>query len=171
MAREFIYYISALLLFLFLQLFVFNLLNFFEYGFCFIYVGFFLMLPYDLDKLLGLLIAFAVGFILDIFYQTGGIHIAASVLVMFVRPYLLNLLNPKSGFEMGMKITVSQMGLLWYLIYSALILFLHHLVIYSLDSFDLAQSFKVLLFTSVSTVFSMSMIITVQLLAFNKIKA
>ncbi len=170
MGRDLIYHISAFFVFILLQLFVFSQLNFLEYGFCFIYVGFFLMLPFNFDKILGLLIAFGTGLILDIFYQSGGIHTAASVFLMFIRPGLLSLLNPKSGFEIGMRITVNQMGWGWYLMYSSILVFSHHLILYSLDAFSFSLFFKAMLYAAVSAVFSLVMIITVQLLLFSKIK-
>lgn len=171
MVRELSYYIVVFLVFLILQLFIFNQIEFFEYGYCFVYLGFLLMLPYDLDKVLGLIIGFVIGLLFDISYQTGGIHTAASVFVMFIRPGLLALLNPKSGFELGMKLTVSQMGWIWYLIYGGILIFLHHLIIFNLNAFDFSYFFKSLMLASFSALISFSMIITVQALFFNRVRA
>ncbi len=170
MGRDLIYHIASFVIFIALQLFVFSQLNFLEYGFCFIYLGFFLMLPYDFDRILGLLMAFGVGLLIDIFYQSGGIHTAACVLLMFMRPGLLSLLNPKSGFEAGMRITINQMGWAWYMLYSTILIFSHHFILYSLDAFSFSLILKAMLYAAVSTVFSMVMIITVQLLLFSRIK-
>ncbi len=170
MLRELGYYIAVFFVFLLLQLFVFNQIEFLEFGYCFIYLGFLLMLPYNLDKLLGLIIGYGIGIIFDISYQTGGIHTAASVFVMFIRPGLLELLNPKSGFELGMKLTVSQMGWLWYLIYGGILILLHHLIIYNLNAFDFSYFFKSLMMASFSALISFSMIITVQVLLFNRVR-
>lgn len=141
-----------------------------EYGFCFIYVGFLLMLPFDQERMSGLLIAFVLGLIMDLYYQSGGIHSAACVFLMFVRPALLSLLNPKSGFELGMRLTVSQMGWLWYLLYAAILVFIHHLILYSLDAFNFAHIARVFMQTIVSTFFTISMILTVQLLLFSRVR-
>ena len=168
MTRDVIYYIGTLGVFLILQVLFFSQLNLLDFGFCFIYVGFFLMLPYDLDRLLGLIIGFAVGFLIDTFYQSGGIHIAASVFLMFIRPGLLSLLNPKGGFELGMRLTLNQMGWSWYLLYSSILVFAHHLVLYSLDAFSFSYLLKILLYAGVSTIFSIVMILTVQFLLFSK---
>lgn len=170
MGKNFIYHIASFAVFVTLQLFVFSQLNFLEYGFCFIYVGFFLMLPHDFDRIIGLLLAFGTGLILDVFYQSGGIHTAACVFLMFIRPGLLSLLNPKGGFESGMRITVNQMGWAWYLLYAILLIFSHHLILYSLDAFSFSLILKIMLYASVSTIFSLVMIITVQLLLFSRIK-
>lgn len=168
MTRDLIYHISTFLVFILLQMFVFNHLHFFEYGFCYIYIGFLLMLPYDLGKISGLLIGFATGLILDLFFQSGGIHTASSVFMMFVRPNLIGLINPKGGFEMGTRMTVSDMGWSWYLIYSIILVFLHHLVLFLLDAFNSAYILKALYLSAASTLFTIAMIFAVQLIAFNK---
>lgn len=170
MTRDLIFHIASLAVFVTMQMLIFSQLNFLEFGFCFVYIGFFLMLPFDMEKLSGLIVAFAVGLIMDIFYQSGGIHIAASVFLMFVRPTLLGLLNPKSGFETGMRMTISQMGWSWYLLYSSILVFLHHLILFSLDAFTFGYIIKVLLYASVSTVFTIATVLAVQMLLFSKVR-
>ena len=168
MTRDIIYHSSTFIVFMILQMFLFNHLHLFEFGYCFIYLGFLLMLPYDLGKISGLLIGFVTGLIMDVFFQTGGIHTAASVLLMFIRPNLLGLLNPKGGFELGMRMTVRQMGWSWYLIYSVILVFIHHFVLYNLDAFNTSYLLKSLYFSLASSLYTISMILTVQLIGYNK---
>ena len=39
--------------------------------------------------------------IVDMFYKTPGLHTAASLLIAFMRPYIINLLLPKEVTEWG----------------------------------------------------------------------
>jgi hypothetical protein len=87
---------------------------------------------------------------------------------MFIRPNLIGLLNPKGGFELGMRMTLPQMGWSWYLVYSLILVFLHHALLFILDAFNTAYILKALYFAAASTIFTISMVITVQLIGYNK---
>jgi hypothetical protein len=170
MAKDLFYYIAVSIVFLCLQIFVFNHFEIFDMGFCFIYVGILLMLPHDFNILSAMIVGFILGFSMDLFYQSGGIHAAACVLIMFVRPAFLRLVNPKGGYELGMKITISQMGWSWYLFYAFVLVLIHHIIIYGLDAFSFNLLGSVLMNAIFSTVFTVAMIISTQLIAFNSKK-
>ena len=58
----------------------------FDLGWCFLYLGFLLFLPLATPIVVQLLLAFAMGLMMDVFYDTGGLHAAAAVLLGFLRP-------------------------------------------------------------------------------------
>lgn len=86
----------------------------FDTGFCFIYLAFLLFLPIQMPPVLLLLLAFVTGFTLDIFYDTGGIHAAATVLLAYLRPYILLLLTPRDGYDQNDSVNLHIMGWRWF---------------------------------------------------------
>ncbi|UOQ75874.1 hypothetical protein MUN84_14690 [Hymenobacter sp. 5516J-16] len=69
----------------------------FNLGWCFIYLGFLLFLPIATPIVVQLLLGFITGVTLDIFFDTGGVHAAAAVLLMYLRPWVLRLLTPATA--------------------------------------------------------------------------
>lgn len=69
----------------------------FNTSYCFAYSAAFLLLPFEVSVVMGMLIAFGTGFIIDVFYDTLGIHTAASVFVAYLRGPLLKALTPPAA--------------------------------------------------------------------------
>ena len=65
-------------------LFVRNLVLF-DTAFCFVYVAFLLLIPLETGPLILMLLGFLTGFVIDIFYDSLGIHSAACVLLTFIQ--------------------------------------------------------------------------------------
>ena len=61
-------------------------------AFCFIYTWFLVKAPMQTNPLLLLLGSMAVGWLIDIFYNTHGMHAFASVLVAWLLPVILEFL-------------------------------------------------------------------------------
>src|SRR5271154_1716249 len=77
----------------------------------FIYVIFIIMLPMDADRMLVLVLAFLSGLMVDLFYNTPGMNIAACVFTAYCRPLVLNLLWQRSDYETASTPTLQSMGL------------------------------------------------------------
>lgn len=131
-------------------------------GFCFIYVLFLLQLPIGLSRVLAMTIAFFTGLIVDIFYNTAGINAAASVLIIFLRPSIIKALAPQSGLENVQRITISSVGFSWFSIYALIMVFIHHLILFSIQVFNAQYFWNTLLKILVSTVFTYTTIIVLQ---------
>ena len=93
-----------------------------------------ILLPMNLAPILSLLFGFAVGFAFDIIYHTFGLHASASVLMMYVRVWILNGITAKSVQESQVFPRVVHMGWGWYLIYTSVLVALHHLCIFILEA-------------------------------------
>ena len=105
----------------------------FDLGWCFLYLGFLLFLPLATPIVVQLLLAFAMGLTMDIFYDTGGLHAAAAVLLGFMRPWVLRLLTPRDGYDSGDAVNVHQMGWQWFGVYLTLLVLLHHAAFFLLE--------------------------------------
>ena len=105
----------------------------FDLGWCFLYLGFLLFLPLATPIVVQLLLAFGMGLTMDIFYDTGGLHAAAAVLLGFLRPWVLRLLTPRDGYDNADTVNVHHMGWQWFGVYITLLLLLHHTAFFLLE--------------------------------------
>lgn len=91
------------------------------------YFVFIFWLPFKTSRTALLLIAFALGSSIDIFYKTPGLHAAATVLIAYLRPFLINLLLPKEATDWGNEEpSKKNMGAVPYFTYLILLTLVHH---------------------------------------------
>lgn len=142
--------IVSFFIYLLLQVFLVRNLILFDVAFCYIYVAFILLLPFDIGAILLMILGFISGLVVDIFYDTLGIHAAASVFIAFIKPHWTKAIPPRGGYEMGMKPTIKIMGASWFLTYAVPLIFIHHLVIFFVE----AGGMHLFGFTFVKVIFS-----------------
>ena len=86
-----------------------------------------LWLPFKITRINLLLMAFLIGSLGDWFFKTPGLHAAASLLIAYLRPFLVNLLLPKEATEWGNEEpSTKTMGSVPYLIYIIALTLFHH---------------------------------------------
>jgi hypothetical protein len=142
-------------LFLGFQILIFKNLALFEFAPCFIYIGFILLMPFDTPPLLLITLGFLTGVIVDAFYGTWGINAASSVLVGYIRPYIINVMTPKGGYDKGTEVSVAGLGFNWVMTYSAILIFIHHLTLFILEAWGLKVFFHLIGKTLASTIFTL----------------
>jgi hypothetical protein len=128
------------------------------------YVLFVLLLPFELPKLMVLSISFFTGLTIDIFYDTPGLHAAATTLIGFFRVYLLKILSPRDGYEIGLQPTYESMGAYWFFTYSGIMIFAHHFVLFYLETFRFSEFFSTLLRVILSTIGNLFFVFIIQFL-------
>jgi len=146
------------ILLILLQVLLFNNIQFSGYVNPYIYILFILLLPVEIPTWLLLIISFLTGFTIDIVSGTIGMHTSATVLAGFVRPYVLRITSPRDGYEPGADPSMMIYGFRWFLIYASIIVFIHHIALFYLEVFRLADFFRTLLRAILSSVFSVSFI-------------
>jgi rod shape-determining protein MreD len=134
----------------------------------YIYILFILLMPFETPRWVQLLSGFALGLAMDLFSGTLGMHAAASVLIAFVRPYLLDLLASRDGYDPETFPRIHYYGFLWFLKYTALIVVIHHLALFYLEVFQLKHFFSTLLRVILSSILSTSTIVLSQYFVFRK---
>ncbi len=91
------------------------------------YFAFLLWLPFKITRMALLFTGFLVGVFVDLFYKTPGLHAAASVMISYFRPYLIDLLMPKEATEWGNEEPSSKtMGPVPYMTYLVMLTLLHN---------------------------------------------
>ncbi len=132
------------------------------YAFCFVYVAFLLLLPFETSLVLLLLLGFLTGLATDIFYDTLGLHAAACVLLTFLRPSVLRLITPRSELDAGMKMSLRSMGTSRFLLYTVTLVFVHHAFLFYVEAASWSLVLLALVKTVCSTLFTMTVIVIIQ---------
>ncbi|MGQ9621063.1 MAG: rod shape-determining protein MreD [Bacteroidales bacterium] len=153
--RYAIIYIVLLLL----QVLVFNNIQFSGYINPFVYVLFLLLLPVEIAGWLLLIISFFAGFIMDIFTATPGMHAGATLTAGFFRPYLLRAISPRDGYGPEAEPSMAVYGFRWFLVYTLVIVAIHHLFLFYFEVFSLTDLLRTFLRVVLSTVFTVIFII------------
>lgn len=128
------------------------------------YVLFILLLPFETPKMVVLLSSFLIGLTIDMFYDTAGMHAATCTLVGFLRYYILKILSPREGYDQGLIPSVDSMGPIWFISYSLIIIFIHHLFFFYLEIFRFNEFFRTFLRVILSTIGTFCFVYVVQFL-------
>ena len=164
MTRDLISYFIRFSLLIIVQIFLLNNVQFSGLLNPYLYVYFLIVLPVDFSPNIGLLVAFAMGIIIDMFSQTMGMHTISAVFLAYARPYILRYMAPRNGYEFSRNISIKQMGWLWFLTFSGLMVFLHHFVLFFIESFRMSGLGYTMLKAVGSSLLTLTLIIIVQLL-------
>ena len=123
MSRNGIYSFIYFFVYLFVQVLILKKLVLFNTSFCFLYVAFILLLPIELNNLILMLAAFLLGFGVDIFYDSLGIHALSLVAVAYARNYWLNSITPQGGYDAGEGPTLAVNASFLYMIAATVVTF------------------------------------------------
>ncbi len=162
MRIEWINYLFRFLVVGALQVLFFNHINVFNVAIPFFYVIFFITLPVDVKGIPLLLIAFLGGLTIDVFTNTLGMHSTACLTLAFARPYVLELLSPREGYEFNSKPSVAEFGTLWFIPYGLILIVLHHFVLFSVEALRFAEFFWILGKTLSSAILTLLIILLAQ---------
>ena len=159
--------IVSFLFFTIVQIVVFQNFNLSEWGFAFAYVGFVLFLPIDIPIILLLFLAFSQGIILDIFYNTLGLHALVTVLIAYLRSFFIRLLAPKMMDDLTNVNSIGQFGIQRVVFYTLILVFIHHVFLFFIMSGGEGFFFTTILKIALSTIVSTMVIIFIRKIFFN----
>jgi rod shape-determining protein MreD len=144
------------------QVLLFNNIQFSGYVNPYVYILFILLLPVELPAWLLLILSFLTGLIIDFFSGSLGMHTASTVLAGFVRPYVLQIISPRDGYEPGSEPSMIIYGFRWFLIYTLILVLIHHTALFYLEVFRFTDFFRTLLRVLLSTLFSAAIILLIE---------
>ncbi len=150
--------IGRYLLIMVLQVLLFDQLQL--WGAChpYIYVLCLLMMPITLPHSADMLIGAFAGFIMDIFCNSLGVHMAACILLMYIRPYLIGVIvNDKD--RLNEQISLHAIGMEALLKYTVIMVLIHHLTVFLLAAWSWSHMGFVLLETIVSSTITILLVI------------
>jgi len=156
------------LLFVAGQLLLAQNLVLFNKAFCFIYIGFILLLPLGISRINLMLVGFLTGLIIDIFYNSLGTHMAATTLLAFLRPLWINAITPRGGYENVSAPALKNLGLSWFLAYALPLMALHFLTIFFIEAGGFHLFVFVLIKVLASTLLTTFVLVLLQYLFYSK---
>lgn len=130
----------------------------------FLYPLFIILLPINTPRVVILILAFFLGLSVDVFYDSLGIHAAATVFLAFNRMYILKLIEPTQGYKTEASPSAHNYGLIWFISYASLMMFIHLFIYFSIDAFSFVFILKIMLKTLLSFIFSMVLLIIHQII-------
>ncbi|MCX2744526.1 Rod shape-determining protein MreD [Mangrovivirga sp. M17] len=151
------------LLIILIQITILKNIVLFDVAFCFLYVAILLNIPFTVGRVWQLVIGFLVGLLIDVFYNSIGIHASACLLLTFVRPIYLQYNFPRTPDPINIP-NVKNTGFSWYLGYSFFLVFLHQCVIFFVEASNKSLFFLTLYKVFASTIFTVLVILIVQYL-------
>lgn len=135
----------------------------------YIYFLFILWLPFKMGRRSVMVLAFALGFALDCFTKTYGLHAAACVFIAYFRPFLINVLISQEGAESNYnEPSIKSMGFTPYFTYVAILTLLHHSLLFFLEALQTGGYFYFILKTLLSSAVSLLLILLTELLFVRK---
>jgi rod shape-determining protein MreD len=143
------------------QILIFNNVQISGYLNPYVYILFIMLLPPKLPKVLVLALAFVMGFTIDIFTDSYGIHTAASVLLAYVRPGILSLVSVKGGEDLE-NISIKQLRFGRFFTYSGILCFIHHFTLFYLEAFRLNEFLDTFTRALFSTIISLLLILMIE---------
>jgi len=162
-------YILSFFLLVLLQVLILNNIQLGGFINPYVYILFILILPFNTPKWLLLILGFLLGFSIDLFTNTLGMHSSATVFIAFLRPFVLKIISPRDGYESETSPTVSFYGISWFIQYSTILVFAHHLILFYIEVFRFSDFFITLLRIILSSVLSLLIIFISQYFYRNKL--
>ncbi|NOR87820.1 MAG: rod shape-determining protein MreD [Bacteroidales bacterium] len=150
------------------QVLVFNNIQFSGYINPYFYLLFILLLPIKTPAWLSLISAFALGYTIDIFSQSPGLHASASVFIAFIRPYVIRSVKSSGEINQDLEPSLSNMGFRWFISYALLLILFHHFFYFFLEVFRFSNFLDTFYRVIISSFTTFITIIIAQLFTYKK---
>jgi hypothetical protein len=149
------------------QVLILNQVQFGGYINPYMYVLFIILLPVTAPPWLVIPASFLIGIVIDVFSNSMGIHAAASVFAGYLRPVVIRFISSHDE-EYNEYPGLMQNKFSWFLLYTSIIVFIHHTVLFFLEVFSFADFFITFFRLLLSSIFSIFIIVLSQFIIFRK---
>ncbi len=163
-------YIGIGLLLLILQFFLLEQINFGTWIQPMPYIYLIFILPFSMNRFVKLSIAFFLGFSLDSIGNTYGMHAAAASALCFVKIYADDWFLDKDAIQLqGFNyVTPAYKGNPFFIRYTLIYIYIHHLLFFVLDYFKWSSGFTILFVAALSSLITFLFILLFRLVNPNK---
>lgn len=144
-----------------LQVLILNNIHILGFATPFLYVYFILKFASGTSRNELMLWGFAIGLTVDVFSNTPGMNAAATTLLAFARPLFLRLFTPRDLLD-SIVPSFKTMGVAPFLKFVVLSVFVHHLVLLSIEFFSFTSLPLLLLRVVACTVLTLTCIMAIE---------
>lgn len=134
------------------QIMIFNRIDLFGFINPFPYVLFIILYPVNGNKSSLLAASFLLGLLMDMFWNSGGIHAAASLILAFYRPAIFKFSFGLSYEYQTVKLNDSLTPERFSFILIAVVL--HHFILFVIEAFKISYMWDILVRTILSAIFT-----------------
>ena len=161
-------HIARFVALVFLQVVLFNHINFLGYINPYVYIMFIALFPVKNNRFIIIFLSFLLGLTIDLFSDTGGIHAAACVFIAYIRPVILKFSFGMIYEHQTIKFNTVEFG--EKLTYLTILTLLHHFMLFILEMFSFSEIILVLQKTLFSSIFTILLILIITIIFSKKTK-
>ncbi|MGB4776660.1 MAG: rod shape-determining protein MreD [Daejeonella sp.] len=168
MGRVIFFNLIRFILLIALQGFFLKNMGYYNLAIPFLYILFILLLPFETPNWLLFFLSFLTGLTVDLFYNTLGLNAAACTVLAFVRIAFISITVHRDGFDNEPEPSLGIMGFRWFIFYATVLTFIHHLVLFTFETFSLANLSYTLIRVLFSSMFTILLMVVTELIFFRK---
>jgi len=150
------------------QVFLLKNTGYYNLSIPYLYILFILLLPFGIPNGLLFFLAFITGLTVDVFYDTLGLHALACSILAFVRILFIRLTVQRDGFDNEPEPRLGIMGFRWFLFYTIILAFSHHLMLFTFETFRFSEIGYTLIRVVLSCLFSTVLILITEFVFYRK---
>jgi rod shape-determining protein MreD len=150
------------------QVLICNHIDFLGYINPLVYIYFILLFPFNVNRSLFLVLAFALGLTVDLFSDSGGANAAACLIIAYIRPFVLRFAFGISYEHQSIKLENTALG--QRMLYITILVFTHHFFLFLLEIFNVSNILLILKNTLFFSIFTI-LIITLSVTLFSRKKS
>ncbi|NBR13662.1 MAG: hypothetical protein EBQ94_05970 [Flavobacteriales bacterium] len=158
-------------LFTIIQALIFNRL---EIGFgihLMVHPLFIMLLPFEINVFVLMLLAFSMGAIIDVFSNTYGLYASSLLLMAYFRPIIFKFYSPREGYDPLKEPSIVDMGSRWFLLVFGYLLLIHHFWYFLIEIFRIDEFLFILQKTIFSLIASFLLCLLIQTFLIKKSSA
>lgn len=168
MNKNNIYIILRFVIIIAIQVLILKRIQFEEgvlsFGHLFLYPVLIFLLPLKVQKSVVLIIAFFTGLVIDIFYDSPGVHAATLVFTGYMRNIVMRIITPYEGYKTKDNPSITDMGFSWVVVYTAILLFIHLFTYFSIEAFTMVYIYQIVMKTIFSFLLSFGILLLYQII-------
>jgi rod shape-determining protein MreD len=134
----------------------------------YLYILFILLLPFETPNWLLFFLAFLMGFTVDIFNDTLGLHATACSILALVRVLFISITVQKDNYDSDPEPSLSIMGFRWFFFYALILTLIHHFFLLNFEVFKFSEIPSTLSRVLFSSIFTVILIFVSELLFYRK---
>lgn len=102
-----------------------------------------ILLPMRTPQIAILLIGFGLGFLVDMFYDSPGVHASATVATAFFRTWILGRMEPRDGYQLNVAPSRQRFGLPWFAQYAGAMMMFHLIIYFAVETFAIEYVLRI----------------------------